>query len=142
MKRTSVWMVLALALAASGAQAEEVSGSFVSSTSSFLTGFASDAGLLTGSVMSSFTGKSGYDIFKVTVDGISVPDALPGLNGDYAFSMPVLSGLHTIMVSGKSYGGSFVGSYDVSAVPEPASLALAVAGAALVVSVAHRRRRR
>jgi hypothetical protein len=141
MKRTAVLMGLALAVAATGAQAEDVSGSFVSSTSTYLTGFASDAGLLTGSVMSSFTGKAGYDIYKVLVDGVSVPDLLPGLNDYYDFSAPVLGGFHTIAVFGKSYGGSFVGSYEVSSVPEPESLALALAGLGIVASVTRRRLR-
>lgn len=139
MKRTAVWMALALSVLATGARAEDVSGSFVSSSPTYLTGFASDAGLLTGSVMSSFTGKAGYDIFKVLVDGNSVPDLLPGLNDYYAFSAPVLAGFHTIAVFGKSYGGSFVGSYEVSSVPEPTSLALVLAGLGIVSGVARRR---
>lgn len=141
MKRTAMLMGLVLAVAATGAQAEDVDGSFVSSSSTYLTGFASDAGLLTGSVMSSFTGKAGYDIFKVLVDGNSVPDLLPGYNDYYEFSAPVLAGFHTIAVFGKSYGGSFVGSYGVTTVPEPESLALALAGIGIVASVSRRRMR-
>lgn len=139
MKRIAVCAALALATVATGALAEDVDGSFASSSPTYLTGFASDAGLLTGSVMSSFTGKAGYDIFTVLVDGNSVPDLLPGYNDYYDFSMPVLAGFHTIAVFGKSYGGSFVGSYSVASVPEPASLALALAGLGIVAGVARRR---
>lgn len=141
MKRTAVCVALTLAAVVTGAQAEDVSGSFVSSSPLYLTGFASDAGLFTGKVMSSFDGLSGYDIFGVMVDGHVLPDLLPGPNDFYAFSAPVLGGFHTIAVFGKSYGGSFVGSYEVSSVPEPASMALVLAGVGVVASVARRRMR-
>lgn len=139
MKRTAVTLGLTLALLATGARADDVSGSFVSSAPAFMTGFASDAGVLTGSVLSSFTGKSGYDIFAVQVDGFAVADLLPGLDDYYYFSAPVLSGFHTITVFGKAYGGSFAGSYEVTAVPEPTTEALALVGALLVGSLVRRR---
>lgn len=139
MKRTAVSWGLALAVTATGALADDVSGSFVGSSPAYMTGFASDAGVLTASVLSSFTGKAGYDIFAVQIDGNALADLLPGLDDYYYFSAPVLSGFHTIAVFGKSYGGSFVGSYDVTAVPEPSAEALALVGLLLVGSLARRR---
>ncbi|RTL31652.1 MAG: PEP-CTERM sorting domain-containing protein [Burkholderiales bacterium] len=139
MKRAAVCLGLALAAATSGALAADVSGSFASSSASYGTLFSSDAGILTGSVLSSFTGSSGYDIFSVKVDGTSIPDLIPGKDDYFYFSAPVAAGLHSILVSGKSYGGSFVGSYEVTAVPEPTAVAMALAGVGLVVSVSRRR---
>lgn len=139
MKRAAVCLGLALAAATSGALAANVSGSFVSSSASYGTLFSSDDGILTGSVLSSFTGSSGYDIFSVFVDGISIPDLIPTKDDYFYFSAPVTAGLHSILVSGKSYGGSFVGSYEVAAVPEPSAVAMALAGVGLVASVSLRR---
>lgn len=139
MKRAAVSLGLALATATSGALAADVSGSFVSSSASYGTLFSSDAGILTGSVLSSFSGSSGYDIFSVFVDGISIPDLIPTKDDYFYFSAPVVAGLQTILVSGKSYGGSFVGSYEVTAVSEPTGAAMALAGVGLVVGISHRR---
>jgi hypothetical protein len=140
MKRVNVLLGLALAASATGALAADVSGSFSAALGNYTTGFTSDDGLLTGSVVSSFTGKSGYDIFTVKVDGISLTDLLPGKDDYYYFSAPVLAGFHTIAVTGKSYGGSFVGSYEVASVPEPDTAALALAGAAVAMFTVARRR--
>lgn len=139
MKRFAVSLGLALSLAATGASAADVSGSFASSSSSYGTLFSSDAGILTGSVLSSFTGSSGYDIFTVLVDGVSIPDLIPAKDDYFYFSAPVAAGLHSILVSGKSYGGSFVGAYEVTSVPEPTAVAMALAGVGLVVSISRRR---
>lgn len=141
MKRVNVLLGLALAASVTGALAADVSGSFSASSGTYVTGFSSDAGLLTGSVLSSFTGTSGYDIFTVKVDGFSVADLLPGKDDYYYFSAPVLAGLHMIAITGKSYGGSFVGSYEVAAVPEPDAAALALAGAGVALFTVVRRRR-
>ena len=73
------------------------------------------------------------------IDGNALADLLPGLDDYYYFSAPVLSGFHTIAVFGKSYGGSFVGSYEVSAVPEPSAEWLALVGILLVGNLARRR---
>lgn len=141
MKHTAVSLGLALALTATGALAADVSGSFVGSSPTFMTGFASDAGVLTASVLSSFTGKAGYDISSVEIDGKAIADLLPGMDDYYFFSAPVLSGFHTITVFGKPYGGSFVGSYEVTAVPEPSAEVLALVGMGLVGGLAYRSRR-
>lgn len=66
-------------------------------------------------------------------------DSLAKMDDYFYFSAPVAAGLHSILVSGKSYGGSFVGSYEVTAVPEPTAVAMALAGVGLVVSVSRRR---
>lgn len=139
MKRAAVSLGLALAAATSGALAANVSGSLASSSASYGTMFSSDAGILTGSVLSSFTGSSGYDIFSVFVDGTSIPDLIATKDDHFNFSAPVAAGLHTILVSGKSYGGSFVGSYEVTAVSQPTGAAMALAGVGLVFSISHRR---
>jgi hypothetical protein len=94
---------------------------------------------LSGSVLSSFTGASGYNITSVKVDGIAIVDLLPGLDDYYFFSLDVAAGFHTISVGGLSYGGGYVGSYSVTSVPEPTSLALVLGGLGVVGGLARRR---
>lgn len=139
MKRFAVSLGLALSVAATGASAADVSGSFASSSSGSGAFFISDAGTLTGSVLSSFTGSAGYDIFSVLVDGVSIPDLIPAKDDYFYFTTPVAAGLHSIIVTGKSYGGGYVGSYEVTSVPEPTAVAMALAGVGLVVSISRRR---
>jgi len=126
------------------AHADE-SASFMGSGTSQFFGFEIDyAAKLTGSVVSSFSGLSGYDITSVTIDGISIPDLLPAVAADYfEFSLDVAPGLHTIFIKGLPYGGSFVGSYNLTpAVPEANAVLMTLAGLGAVGFAAVRRGRR
>lgn len=146
-------LLLALALAgpasllwSTSARAAPEAGSFAGSGGAQFFGFEIDhAGTLTGSVLSSFSGSSGYDITSVSVDGVALVDLLPAVGDDYfAFNLSLLPGVHTISVKGTSYGGSFVGSYAITPVPEPAALALVGAGLGLLAAARfiHARRAR
>ena len=131
-----------IALAAP-AHADE-SASFIGSGASQFFGFEIDySAKLTGSIVSSFSGLSGYDITSVTIDGVAIPDLLPAVGADYfEFSFDVTPGLHTIFVKGVPYGGSFVGSYSLTPVPEANALMLGLAGLGAVGFAASRRGRR
>jgi hypothetical protein len=125
------------------AHSEPETGSFVGSGSTQFFGFEIDyVGLLTGSVVSSFTGLSGYDITSVTLDGVSLLDSLPDSGDDaYSFSVTVAPGEHILAVKGKAYGGLYVGSYAVTPVPEATAGVLSLGGLAVLAWVAQRRRR-
>jgi hypothetical protein len=144
MTRTlSAFAAAALIALSAPAQADE-SASFSGSGASQFFGFEIDyAGLLTGSVVSSFSGQSGYDITSVTVDGIAFPDLLPLVGADYfEFKLDVAPGLHTIAIKGLPRGGSFVGSYSVVPVPEADAWVMGLAGLGAAGFVVSRRKRR
>lgn len=130
---------LGLALVGMGAHAVE--GSFASSAASYTKTFSSGAGELSLSVTAPFTGKAGYDIFSVLLDGMGLTDLNPGKSDDYEYTGLIDAGLHTIVVTGKSYGGQFSGAFEVTPVPEPGSLALVLAGLGVVAGVVRRRLR-
>lgn len=137
----------ALLSLASTAQAAE-SASFIGSGASQFFGFEiDDAATLTGSVVSSFSGSAGYDITSVTIDGQAFPDLLPAVGADYyEFSLNIAAGTHTIAIKGTPYGGSYVGSYSLTAVtapvPEANAMALGLAGLSAIGFAASRRGRR
>lgn len=144
MKRIALAAAVFTSLAWSvSAHAAPVSGSFAGSGGSQFFGFEiEEAGTLNGSVLSSFSGVSGYDITSVSVDGVALVDLLPAVGDDYfVFSLSLLPGVHTIAVKGTSYGGSFVGSYAITPVPEPAALALVGAGLGLLGAMRFAQRR-
>lgn len=143
MRHTLSALATATLLAFTGAaQSAPETGSFVGSGSTQFFGFEIDyTGLLTGSVLSSFTGLSGYDITSVTLDGVALVDSLPAVGDDlYSFSLTVAPGAHILAVKGTSYGGFYVGSYAVTPVPEAAAAALTLSGLALLALTARRRR--
>jgi hypothetical protein len=85
----------------------------------------------------------GYDITSVSIDGVAIPDLLPAVGADYfEFSLDVAPGLHTIAVKGVPYGGSFVGSYSLTPVPEANALLLGLAGLGALGLATSRRGRR
>lgn len=133
----------ALIAVAAPAHADE-SASFIGSGTSQFFGFEIDySAKLTGSIVSSFSGMAGYDITSVTIDGVALPDLLPLVGADYfEFSLDVAPGLHTIFVKGVPYGGSFVGSYSLTPVPEANALMLGLAGLGAVGFAVSRRGRR
>lgn len=143
MRHTLSALATATLLAVSGAaHSAPETGSFVGSGSAQFFGFEIDyTGLLTGSVLSSFTGSSGYDITSVTLDGVSLADSLPDVGDDlYSFSLTVTPGAHILAVKGVSYGGFYVGSYAVTPVPEAAAAALTLGGLGVLALISRRRR--
>jgi len=145
MRSTLTALSTAVLLACSGAaHAAPEAGSFIGSGSTQFFGFEIDyTGLLTGSVLSSFTGVSGYDITSVTIDGTPLLDSLPAVGDDlYSFSLTVSPGEHLIAVKGKSFGGFYVGSYTITPVPEASSAALLLGGLGAVWAVSRLRTRR
>ena len=141
--------VLALAaamLAGSGlaSAADPVVGTFSgSSKSNYYLFDIETAGTFSGFVFSQTDILPGYDITTVMVNGILLDDLVPAAADYYAFSLDVLPGTMSFYVAGMSLGGgSFVGSYTVTPVPEAGAVAMALAGAGLVGGVAAARRRK
>ena len=66
----------------------------------------------------------------------------PLIGGVILPGFDVTPGLHTIFVKGVPYGGSFVGSYSLTPVPEANALMLGLAGLGAVGFAASRRGRR
>ena len=103
-----------------------------------------------GQVQANFTGNTGYNVTGVTFDGISF-DAITNTSGkkgaDYwTLDLATLTAsVHQIVVTGTPLSTSpgFVGSLslNVSAVPEPETYAMMMAGMGLVGFMARRRRK-
>ncbi|WP_159098991.1 PEP-CTERM sorting domain-containing protein [Aquabacterium olei] len=144
MKRSLFALATAAALCVAGAAhaAEPVYGTLSGTSKSVKTVFEVDyAGTLYGNLSSYLIDGVGYDIFSVVVDGVTLVDELPASPNDfYSFALPVLPGEHTIWVKGASFGGQFSGTYTVTPVPEPESLALAMTGLVGVAGALGRRR--
>lgn len=114
-----------------------------------LTGMPGLVTELNGFVTANFAG-AGYDVTGVTFDGnlfTPVIDfTIPGVMGVdvWQYLVPTVTNtVHTIIVTGKAIGGStvgFTGSISVSAVPEPSTYALLLAGLGAVGFVASRRK--
>ena len=142
--------------AGSGVYSAEFSGN--AATNTFTLDFTSliNPTLLNASVTSNWSGRvtfntgSGYDVTNVTFDGGAFTPTLNTLSSkrtgtdvwDYD-AAAVTSGVHTIVVTGKSLGGGgFTGSVDVSAAPEPAAWALMMVGVGGMGAVLRTRRRK
>ncbi|MES2089085.1 MAG: FxDxF family PEP-CTERM protein [Pseudomonadota bacterium] len=115
-----------------------VIGSAASQSFEFIVSSAS-TGL--GGLTSSFGAVSGYHITGVTFDGVALSDVNPSPKFDnfVLFDGPIAAGLHTFTVTGLSKGGSYTANLEVSAVPEPESYGLALAGLALTGLLMRRR---
>ncbi len=160
--KKSAWLVVASAMLASSAMA----GSVVYPAGSL--GALSDSPALFGDVkvVNSLGGASFSDVYNFTVGQNSVlkgtvgefvgsisftqllinstPVTLTATNTGYSFSLSGLAaGSHTLTVAGTmpKGGHGYIGTvYATPAVPEPESIALAVAGLGVVASLARRRR--
>jgi hypothetical protein len=111
-----------------------------------LTGYSNITDL--GSVISANVVGTGYDITGATFDGIAYTvvqdvNALPYFSFDIRtyFPGPVSSTIHTITITGNSTGGQgFTGNVGIlTAVPEPESYAMLLAGLGLMGGIARRR---
>jgi hypothetical protein len=123
-----------------------------SAVNTFTLDLSSMPGLVTelnGFVTANFAGV-GYDVTGVTFDGNLfspvINFTLPGVMGVdvWQYLVPTVSNsVHTIVVTGNAIGGStvgFTGSIAVTAVPEPTTYALLLAGLGVVGFVASRRK--
>jgi hypothetical protein len=101
---------------------------------------------LQSKVTANVTFGSGYDVSSVTIDGVTVYDAVLNTSKKDIWTLDlssVTSGIHTITVTGVSKnGGLFTGSVgvEVTPVPEPETYALMLAGLGAVAFVARRRK--
>jgi len=80
---------------------------------------------------------------SLTFTGLYIDGVAPAITSS-GFSAEVLSGVHTLSLTGGSVGfGGYSGSLYATAapVPEPGSLALALAGVGVTMSVVRRRNR-
>jgi hypothetical protein len=95
-------------------------------------------------VTATFGKKSGYDITSVFFGSTQIlPSAsTPTFDNYVIFSGALAAGNYSFTVNGtpKSAGASFSGTIEVTPVPEPESLALAVAGLGVAGFVARRRK--
>lgn len=118
------------------------SGSAASETFTFT--LTSDVVDAYAGVTATFGKKSGFDITSVLFGSTPIlPSAsTPTFDNYVIFSGALAAGTYSFTVNGtpKSPGASFSGSIEVTPVPEPESLALAVAGLGVAGFVARRRK--
>lgn len=96
-----------------------------------------------GSVTASFGSKLGYSISSIVFDGntlVREPSG-PKFFNFTLFDGPLAAGTYSFTVNGVSTGGGmFNGQLEVTAVPEPESVAMALAGLGVMGLLARRRR--
>lgn len=145
-------VVLAAALLMAGAaQAAPVVLDLSSGAASFSSALATQEYQFTlptdvvgyGSVTASFGTKLGYSISSIVFNGTTlVPEpSTPKFFNFTLFDGPLSAGTYSFTVNGVSKGGGqFHGQLEVTAVPEPESLALALGGLGVMGLLARRRR--
>jgi len=151
MNTHSILAVSALALAAMSAQAEPIVLDLSSGSASFSSGAASQEYQFTldsdslgdGSITATFGANSGYVISDIVFEGVTLTPEFSGPKfANYTlFDGPLTAGTYSFIVNGLSKGGDYTGRIDVSAVPEPETLGMLLAGLAAVGMVTARRRR-
>ena len=130
MKIKSIVAVSLLALSATGSQAQ----SFTSGTAGSFSYFVSEGASLTASVTSVLTGGLGFKISSVLFGSTPFSFTTTSVGGStfdqYTFAAASLvAGTYTIFVDGAGTAGSaYTGNVVISAVPEPQTYALLLAG--------------
>lgn len=153
MNTKSIFAATAIALAAASAQAAPVivldladgSASFSSALAEQEYQFElPSASVGNGTVTATFGANSGYVISGITFNGTTLtPDVNTAHFTNYTlFDGPLAAGVYSFTVTGASKGGEYVGRVDVSAVPEPASMAMLLAGMGALGIILNGRRRR
>lgn len=143
MKMKSFVAASVLALSAVGSYAQ----SFTSGTSGSFSYMVSQGASLTASVTSVLTGGIGFNISSVTFGaapfGFSSTPIGVSTFEQYTFSATGLSaGTYTIFVNGSGTSGSaYTGNVVISAVPEPETFALLLAGLGSVGFLSLRRKK-
>jgi hypothetical protein len=106
----------------------------------------SGEGELSDTVTNSFTSKSGYITdFAVSLSGPGVSydqdvGSFAGGQGVFVDYAQIGAGTYFLTVSGTAHSSTYGGSVSVSAVPEPASIALMLTGLGCIGFVAKRRK--
>lgn len=150
MKFKSVILAAAAFVAVSATQAAPIVLDLSAGSASFSSVLASQEYVFTlnsdivgdGSVTATFGNKSGYVISDIVFNGTPLVAGASGpkFSNYTLFDGPLSAGTYAFTVNGLSKGGAYTGRIDVSAVPEPASFALVLAGLGVASILARRRK--